>query len=163
MRNLAPIMLLCAATAIGAGCGKAAEPGPGQLSPSPDREAQSVIRSTASPFCPGKTLDSCPSPKASEWRRDVHAWAKDGVPATEIRSRLQARTPGFDLSIRPARWSGWIPVAALLFSTFVMWLVARRLLRKQRRTTAPRPGGAEHRDELDRRLDEEISRLAEIS
>lgn len=162
MRDLSAIVLLCAAMMAGAAC-TGSEGDDRALSASPGREAQGIIRSTASPFCAGKTLDSCPSPKAGEWRRDVHAWTQQGVPADEIRSRLQARTPGFELRVRPASWSGLIPIAALLFSTLVMWLVARRLLRKQRRTTASRPGGAEPRDDLDRRLDEEIGRLAEIS
>lgn len=161
MRHRASILLLCAAAVLGSGCGQGPEDPAEQLTLNPAREAQSVIRTTASPFCPGKTLDSCPSPKASEWRRDVHAWAKQGVPATEIRSRLQARTPGFELSIRPARWSGLIPIIALLLSTLLMWLVARRMLR--RRSTAAQPRLPEHRDELDRRLEDEITRLAELS
>jgi hypothetical protein len=50
---------------------------------------------------------------------------------------------------------------ALLCSTLLMWLVARRMLR--RRSTAAQPRPPEHLDELDRRLDDEITRLAELS
>jgi cytochrome c-type biogenesis protein CcmH/NrfF len=125
------------------------------------REAVGIIRSTASPFCPGKTLDSCPSSKAAEWRQDVHDWTRAGVTPEEVRARLQARAPGFDLSVRPARWSGLIPLLALLLSTLLMWLVARRILR--RRTAVLEPKRPQPKDCLDRQLDEEIARWAKSS
>ena len=89
--------------------------------PVESRQVQSIVRNTASPFCPGKTLDSCPSPKAGEWRRDIREWVGEGVPEPEIRDRLQARVPGFDLSIPPVK-SGWvIPAVAVALSTW--WFV----------------------------------------
>lgn len=160
---LVPILWLTVAVAVGCGERPGAEDSSAAAAADPGRQVQHLIRTTASPFCPGKTLDSCPSPKAGEWRRDIREWAGSGVPADEIRDRLQQRVPGMDLSIRPARWSGVIPVVALLLSTLVMWLVARRVLGRRTATVQRQREHPERRDLLDQRLDEELARLAESS
>jgi len=123
---------------------------------SESRQIQAIVRTTNSPFCPGKTLDSCPSPRAAEWRQDINAWVADGVSENEIRERLQDRVPGFDLSVAPVK-SGWIiPVAAVLLSTLWLVLVARAL----RAPSPPRRSSAPHgHASLDARLDEELARL----
>jgi cytochrome c-type biogenesis protein CcmH/NrfF len=120
------------------------------------RQVQSIVRTTNSPFCPGKTLDSCPSPRAAEWRQDINAWVADGVPEQEIRDRLQNRVPEFDLSPAPVK-SGWvIPVLAILFSTLWLIIVARSF-RQPPPPRRSRPAVATHA--LDARLDEELARL----
>lgn len=121
------------------------------------RQVQSIVRNTQSPFCPGKTLDSCPSPRAGEWRRDIREWVEAGVPEPEIRDRLQSRVPTFDLSIPPVK-SGWIiPVVALVLST--LWFVV--MVRKARRRGARQHPleGATVDDDLDTRLDRELAAL----
>ncbi|MBW2546010.1 MAG: cytochrome c-type biogenesis protein CcmH [Deltaproteobacteria bacterium] len=129
---------------------------PSEDAPTDGRQVQSIVRNTASPFCPGKTLDSCPSPKAGEWRRDIHEWVAEGVPEPEIQHRLQARVPGFDLSIPPVK-SGWvIPSIAVVLSTW--WLVV--MARSFRRRGVPKPvEPAIHDHTLDARLDEELAGL----
>ena len=118
---------------------------------------QAIVRNTASPFCPGKTLNSCPSPKAGEWRRDIREWVVDGVPEPEIRDRLQARVPGFDLSIPPVK-SGWvIPVIAVALSTLWFVVMARRFTR--RRASSPPAQTPTQALALDARLDEELARF----
>jgi cytochrome c-type biogenesis protein CcmH/NrfF len=120
------------------------------------RQVQAIVRTTNSPFCPGKTLDSCPSPRASEWRQDINAWVEDGVAETEIRDRLQERVPGFDLSVAPVK-SGWIiPVVAVALSTLWLLIVGRALTSPSppRRSRSP----ANHAS-LDARLDEELARM----
>lgn len=122
------------------------------------RQVQAIVRTTNSPFCPGKTLDSCPSPRAAEWRQDINAWVADGIPEPEIRTRLQERVPGFDLSIAPVK-SGWvIPVIAVLLSTLWLIVVARSFTHPSppRRTIPPEP---EKKASLDARLDDELARL----
>ncbi|MFW2387032.1 MAG: hypothetical protein ACN4G0_01745 [Polyangiales bacterium] len=120
------------------------------------RQAQSIVRTTNSPFCPGKTLDSCPSPRAGEWRRDIRTWVEDGVPEGEIRGRLQSRVPDFDLSIAPVK-SGWvIPAVAVVLSTLWLIIVARSF-------SGPTPPPPSRRPpkhaSLDARLDEELAQL----
>lgn len=128
-----------------------------QDTPTEGRQVQTIVRNTASPFCPGKTLDSCPSPKAGEWRRHIRGWVADGVSEPEIRDRLQARVPGFDLSI-PAVKSGWvIPVVAIALSTLWLVVMARRFRgggAKKRRVEAPTQDL-----NLDARLDKELAAL----
>jgi cytochrome c-type biogenesis protein CcmH/NrfF len=125
--------------------------------PGESREVQAIVRNTASPFCPGKTLDSCPSPKAAEWRQDVHQWVAEGVPETEIRDRLQARVPGFDLSIPPVKWGWAIPLLALALSTVWFVVMARRVRRGAgSKHPAPQLGP---QDALDSRLDQELAQL----
>jgi len=141
------------ACSIALGCASV----PAQEVPIESRQVQAIIRNTASPFCPGKTLDTCPSPKAGEWRRDIRAWVGAGVPEPEIRSRLQARVPDFDLSI-PAVKFGWvIPVIAVALSTWWLVAMARRF---RGRSASRRNIDAQNRDfALDVRLDEELARL----
>lgn len=117
---------------------------------------QKIVRTTNSPFCPGKTLDSCPSPRAAEWRRDIHAWVEEGESASEIRGRLQARVPGFELDV-PAVTSGWvIPLIAVFLSTIWLVIVVRALRSSPppRRTRSP-----VELANLDARLDDELARL----
>jgi len=120
------------------------------------RAVQAIVRTTNSPFCPGKTLDSCPSPKAAEWRTDINEWVEADVPAVEIRERLQQRVPGFDLEPKPVS-SGWlIPLVALLVSTLWFVVMSRRLRRRSHGVE----GATEPVDRtFDTRLDEELGRL----
>ena len=120
------------------------------------RQVQAIVRTTNSPFCPGKTLDSCPSPRAAEWRQDINAWVSDGVPEPEIRDRLQERAPGFDLSPAPVK-SGWvIPVIAAVLSTLWLIIVARSFTHPSPPLRSPPPA---KEASLDARLDEELARL----
>ena len=131
-------------------------PAPADETANESRQVQSIVRNTNSPFCPGKTLDSCPSPRAAEWRQDINEWVSDGVPETQIRDRLQSRVPGFDLSPEPVK-SGWvIPVIAVVLST--LWLLV--VVRMFRRPLPPRRSQPPADDaSLDARLDEELARL----
>jgi len=79
------------------------------------------------------------------------------VPEPEIRDRLQARVPGFDLSIPPVK-SGWvIPVIALALSTLWFVVMARRF-RGRGVKTRKVEARAQNRN-LDARLDEELAAL----
>lgn len=131
---------------------------PSEDAPSEGKQVQSIVRNTASPFCPGKTLDSCPSPKAAEWRQDVHRWVEEGVPETQIRDRLQARVPGFDLSIPPVKWGWVIPALAVMLSTLWFVVMARRM-KKKRGGSDQASELAQTGDFLDARLDDELAQL----
>ena len=135
----------------------ACAPVPAEDAPDEGRQVQAIVRNTASPFCPGKTLNSCPSPKAGEWRRDIRGWVVDGVPEPEIHDRLQARVPGFDLSI-PAVKSGWvIPVIALALSTLWFVVMAHRFRGRGVKTRRVEVHAKDR--SLDSRLDQELASL----
>lgn len=124
--------------------------------PDEDRAAQAIVRTTNSPFCPGKTLDSCPSSKAAKWRTDIHEWVEADVPESEIRERLQERVPGFDLKPKPVT-SGWlIPLAALVLSTLWFVVMSSRLRRKK---PARRQSPLANDATFDARLDEELAQI----
>ena len=143
----------CSAILLALACASA----PTEDASSESRQVQSIVRNTASPFCPGKTLDSCPSPKAGEWRRDIREWVGDGVAKSEIQARLQARVPSFDLSIPPVK-SGWvIPVIAIVLSTWWLIVMARRF--RGRGATKRRVEAPTQDHTLDARLDEELASL----
>ena len=76
-----------------------------------DRQAEAISRSVMSPFCPGRTLSSCPN--AAPWRADIRQWVGEGVPADEIRRRLAARVPTQDLTGVPQNRLGWLLPSAL--------------------------------------------------
>ena len=120
------------------------------------RDVQKIVRTTNSPFCPGKTLDSCPSPRAAEWRRDIHSWVEEGESASTIRERLQARVPGFDLDVPSVTWGWIIPLLSVFLSTIWLVVVARAL-----RSPSPPPRSRPpiERASLDARLDDELARL----
>ena len=120
------------------------------------RAVQTIVRTTNSPFCPGKTLDSCPSPKAAAWRTDINEWVEADVPVEEIRERLQERVPAFDLEPKPVS-SGWlIPLISVFVSTLWFVLMARRL---RRRAEGPGIDAEPAQDAFDTRLDEELAKL----
>ena len=132
-------------------------PVPVDDAPPESRQVQTIVRNTLSPFCPGKTLDSCPSPKAGEWRRDIRSWVAEGVPEPEIRTRLQERVPDFDLRIPPVK-SGWvIPLVAVVLST--LWLIIMALKFRGQGSSKRRAEARQWEPNLDARLDEELARL----
>lgn len=49
-----------------------------------DREATSIYQQVFSPFCPGRSLNDCPSSKASELKDELRAKLESGSSAEEI-------------------------------------------------------------------------------
>jgi cytochrome c-type biogenesis protein CcmH/NrfF len=126
------------------------------------RRAVAIERETMSPFCPGMTLYTCPSPAAGEWRRDIRQWVDEGLGEREIRARLQARVPDFDLSGRPAGDRSWtLPVAAGVLATLLLVVVAVRVRRRGGDPEPPEEAGRGP-DDLDARLDRELEALEEV-
>ncbi|HTM46757.1 MAG TPA: cytochrome c-type biogenesis protein CcmH [Polyangiaceae bacterium] len=95
-----------------------------------EQRAQSLTRSVMSPFCPGRTLDTCPSPRATEWRAQIRQWVSEGLSNDEIRRRLQQQAPDpkEDLTGGPSTGVGmWFPVAAGLGFLGLLAYVLKRL------------------------------------
>lgn len=125
-----------------------------------ERRVQDIIRSTMSPFCPGRTLDSCPSPRAADWRDDVRRWVAEGVSTQEIRDRLGERAPEVDLTGAPSTaLDAVLPVLVTVVAILLLALLLRALLVRKRsseeKPAKPADGAS------DRRLDEELARLDE--
>lgn len=120
--------------------------------------AVSIYRNTQSPFCPGRTLDDCPSPDAATWRADIRRWVDEGASGAEIRARLQDRVPGFDLSGRAGVPGLGFAIGA--FTLVALALGTRFFVRRRRRSDPTiEPDADPTRDEeLDARLDDELAR-----
>lgn len=102
----------------------------GGESPELDAKAASIARQTMSPFCPGRTLDDCPSEYASEWRRDIRAMVEKGMTAAEIQDELEKRAGG-NLSGIPNRESSYaLPLVVATGAAMVLYLVFVRLRRR---------------------------------
>ncbi|MFK7985824.1 MAG: cytochrome c-type biogenesis protein CcmH [Sandaracinaceae bacterium] len=121
--------------------------------------ARNIERSTLSPFCPGRTLYDCPSPRAAAWRADIRRWIGEGRSETEVRAALSARAPEADLD-------GDSPGDAAVVALFVLSLAvvgvfaARQLTTRRSPLSEVAPAGPED-TELERRLDDELRRLAD--
>lgn len=157
------------AFASGVACVVHAEVAVAELTPEMEHRAQEIIRTTMSPFCPGRTLDSCPSPNATDWRNDVREWVEQGVSTPEIRKRLMQRVPEVDITGAPSTaLDAVLPILVTVTAVLLLALLLRKLLvhRERARSAAPKGAAAPEdsaadKRELDRRLDEELSRLDE--
>jgi cytochrome c-type biogenesis protein CcmH/NrfF len=131
-----------------------------------DREAEAIARTVMSPFCPGRTVSSCPN--AGPWRDDIRKWVGEGVPAAEIRRRLYDRVPETNLTGIPPNRLGWfLPIGAALLAVGALVVALRFLLKPSKpgeNTTANSgaEGGnkpAKTKEDYDARLDEELETL----
>lgn len=96
-----------------------------------------------SPFCPGRTLNSCPSGKATAWRDDIRLWVAEGLSNEEILARLQARVPDFQLEGTPPTdwsWAGPLVVMALLTVAFAIG--GQRTVKARQEAASAAPAGA---------------------
>ena len=128
----------------------------------PDLAAQralGITRQTRSPFCPGRTLDDCPSPRAEEWRMDIREWTDEGVPSEEIQRRLQERVPGFQLWPSESLGAWLLPLAIGLGALPLIFIVRRWRKREPDVAETDAATDAASRDALDERLDDELARL----
>jgi len=126
-----------------------------------ETRALRIYSSLMSPFCPGLTVASCPSPGAEEMREEVRRRLGAGEGEPTIVAALVATYGAEILGAPPAqRWglALWIPPALALLlggGALALWL--------RRRSAAPPEGEADQAApllEIDRvlraRLDEEL-------
>lgn len=129
------------------------------VSPEVAQKAASIARQTMSPFCPGRTLSDCPSEYAAEWRRDIRTMVAEGLSASEIQARLEARADG-NLSGIPNRDVSYVlPIAIATGAALVLFFVFVRL--RGRKEEPPKGGAPEHSPAApaavdDQRLNEEL-------
>jgi hypothetical protein len=132
-----------------------------------DREAEAIARTVMSPFCPGRTVSSCPN--AGPWRDDIRKWVGEGVPAAEIRRRLYERVPESDLTGIPPNRLGWfLPIGAALLAVGALVIALRFLVKpsKPSESTTAHANSADGADkpskskeDYDARLDEELETI----
>lgn len=146
--------LLVAAALLGPSIAFAQENGAHQYHPA----AQEAISKIRSPFCPGQTLEICPSWQAEALRDSVDQWASNGLTADSL-IELVVATHGEEYRGFPKR-SGtgllaWVmPPAALVLGLGLVLLALRRL-RGPAKPAVEQSGLTEHeREQLDTALAE---------
>jgi cytochrome c-type biogenesis protein CcmH len=55
-----------------------------------ETEATKIFNSTMSPFCPGRTIATCPSPQAAELKDQIREELAAGVPPDSVKEQLYA-------------------------------------------------------------------------
>jgi cytochrome c-type biogenesis protein CcmH len=124
----------------------------------PEGWAYTLSREVMSPFCPGRTLAECPSSQADQLRLWIITQEAAGVTRAEVEQMLYERFGDEIRSVPQARGWGWayyvVPIAAVLLGGTVVVASIRRLVRPQTATHA----AALADPELERMLDEELSR-----
>lgn len=122
-----------------------------------------------SPFCPGRTLASCPSPQAGELIQWIATQEAAGATQAEVQDMLVERFGEEILGAPPAEgitlWAYVFPVAGFLLFGAVAFLVLRRIVAPSKaREPAPvdrPPAGAAVPPVGAGASDEELARLVE--
>lgn len=133
------------------------------------RRADALINSLMSPFCPGKTLASCTSPAAGDWREEIRAWIAEGLSDDQIRVKLQERVPGHDLLGSPETSLGWaLPILLSIATGTALYLLLERLRRQKSRRDRATAEAAVHGElseiaqtEFAQRVEDELDALDE--
>lgn len=119
--------------------------GAGDVSPEVAQKAASIARQTMSPFCPGRTLSDCPSPSATEWRRDIRQMVASGMSPAEIQAELEKRV-GDNLSGSPNPETSWaVPLFLAAAAALTLFFIFVRLRPKKKQPIdAPRRVRSSH-------------------
>lgn len=142
--------LLLASAYFGAGAVWAAD-----LSPDQERSARRIFSEFFSPFCPGRTIEDCPSSKAGELRAQIRERLSSGSSREDIENYLVS-VYGESLLAMP-RASGFGQAAWLgpiLFGLFGLGLVVLWLRRAK--SLGDSPAAAKIDPELQARIEREI-------
>lgn len=161
-RAVALALALGLGSGLGSGLGvasaAAAEPGAGAPAAAEHDWSYDVYNEFMSPYCPGRTLNDCPSEQAEELRRWIAAQEASGRTRSEVEEQLY-RVYGDAVLSRP-KARGWgltayvIPVVGFLAAGGLLLLFLRR-----QGEGAPGAGPAPPTPvdpELERRIDEEL-------
>ena len=96
-------------------------------SPENATRAMNLSRTLMSPYCPGRTLQACPSGKATEWRSDIREMVNDGMSNPDIIATLQARVPGFALEGKPPGNKGaFLVIFVLGVAALGLWFAVKK-------------------------------------
>lgn len=132
----------------------------------PQDVANRVAENVMSPFCPGVTLQACPSPQADALRERIRGWAAEGLSEDRIMDRLAAEYGEEVRAVPPGDGGGitaWIipALVALGGSAFAAALARRwtkaREREREREDLEARRRYRELTPEQRERLDAEIA------
>jgi cytochrome c-type biogenesis protein CcmH/NrfF len=151
IRDLAAI---CAALLLGVSAATAAE---GEAAAEPEGWAYKISHDLMSPFCPGRTLSACPSPKADELRK----WLLDQEALGRSREDVEAELfESFGEVLRAAPLAEGFGLTAYVFPVVAFLaggvFVAVFLRRQTRAVASPESSSPAFDPELERVIDQEL-------
>jgi cytochrome c-type biogenesis protein CcmH len=124
----------------------------------PSQTAAEISAGVMSPFCPGLTLQDCPSDAARRLRDRIERWVRGGASREQIMARLRRDYGPGIAAMPPAEGSGllaWlVPAAAVLVGGAGAWWLARRWSAREQTDSVPEPSPEERR-----RLARELAQL----
>lgn len=125
----------------------------------PEDVANEISEEVMSPFCPGVTLEECPSQAALDLREKIRTWAERGWSRERIMSELEDSF-GSRIYAMPQDSKGlgaWaLPVGALLLGILLSGSLAFKWTRRRRSETTPAIGAADRA-----RVERELAALRE--
>lgn len=144
-----------------------------------DQKAYQVYQQVFSPFCPGRSLNDCPSSKAHELKLSIRQQLEQGVPADVVLEQVFKQYGDQYRAVPPYAGFGrlvwWAPLGFLACGALAALMVARGRRRDQPNVVggcADRVASGEHvvasgggqsaqslSDEQRREIERELSRL----
>ena len=125
----------------------------------PEDVANEISEEVMSPFCPGVTLEECPSQAALDLRQKIRTWAEQGWSRERIMSELEDSF-GSRIYAMPQDSKGlgaWaLPVGALLLGILLSGSLATKWTRRRRYESTPSIGAADRA-----RVERELAALRE--
>lgn len=82
-----------------------------------------------SPYCPGRTIATCPSPQARKLEREIQAKAEAGMTRKEIEAELVARFPDIQGYVGRPELIWGTALGAVLAIAALAWAARRWVLR----------------------------------
>lgn len=99
----------------------------------PDEKAEALMQELShdlmSPYCPGRTIATCPSPNARKLEQQILAQAREGKTREEIEQSLVSRFPDIIGYVGDPRLI-WGTVVGGLVALVLLVVVARRWVRR---------------------------------
>lgn len=95
-----------------------------------DRQAYDLYQQVFSPFCPGRSLNDCPSAKAGDLKAQMRAQLEQGVPPEVILEGVFQSFGEKYRAIPPYAGFGklvwWVPIGFFVIGAALVMLAARR-------------------------------------
>ena len=127
-----------------------------------DREASQIYQQVFSPFCPGRSLNDCPSSKATELKTEMRQKLEAGVASEEILKEVFARYGDKYRTVPPFQGVGalvWlVPIGFVVVGLLLALGVSSS--RKRRAPVSTGPNVKTQLSDADRtRIEDELSKL----
>ena len=113
------------------------------------RRVQALADMLKSPFCPGKTVNTCTSYQAFELRRELREMIESGMTDTQIVALLEARHGGEISNPKQPWYTFFVPfLPFIVLAGLIFWVVQRWRKPAGQASDAPVAASSEHLSRL---------------